>query len=207
MPGRRPTQGARRRPGRPPGSANTRAEVLAAARAEFADRGYDGATIRGIARRAGVDPSLVHHYLGTKEQVFVAAMELPFEPAQAIPEVLASGVEELGERLTRFFLSVWEDPVRRAPFVAMLSSAMTHERAAAMLRQFVTRALVARLAGHLEVPDRTLRIEAAVAQLLGVAVLRYVVRVEPLASADVEAVVALIAPTLQRYLVADGPLP
>ncbi len=196
----------RRRPGRPAGSTDTRTVVVAAAREEFAEHGYDAATIRGIARRAGVDPALVHHYLGSKEQIFVAAMDLPFEPGAALPEVLAPGLDGLGERVTRFFFSVWEDPARRAPFLAMLRSAMTHERAAAMLRQFVMRALLARIAAELDLPDRELRLEAAAGQLVGIALLRYVVRVEPLASADVELVVALVAPVVQRYLSEDGQL-
>jgi len=190
-----------RRPGRRPGSTDSRGEILAAARQLFAERGYDGATIRGIAQAAGVDAALVHHFFGTKEQVFVAAMELPFQPAEVLPQLLASGRrEELGERLVRLFLTVWRDPTGRAPVLALLRSATTNEQAAGMMRQFVTATLLGRLADSLQVPR--LRITAAAAQLVGVVMLRYVIGVEPLASAGEEEIVRLIAPTIQRYL--DG---
>jgi AcrR family transcriptional regulator len=194
-PGAVPARRGRRR-----GGGDTRAEILAAARAEFAAKGYDGASVRGIARAAGVDPALVHHYFGTKEQVFVTALQLPFDPSEVVPRLVAGTPEELGERIVRFFLSVWERPDARAPFLTLLGAAMTNEPAAAMLRGFVTSTLLQRIAASLHAPDAGLRVTAAVGQLLGVGVVRYVVRVEPLASASVDEVVALVAPTVQRYL-------
>ena len=192
---------ARRGPGRRPGAADTRGEILDAARAEFAARGYDGATMRGIARTAGVDAALVHHYFGGKEQVFVAAMELPFDPAAALPMVLAGDPAQIGERFTRFFLSIWSDADARGPFLALLRSASTSEGAAAMLRSFVEQALLGRVVAQLPPsPDRPLRMTLAASQLLGMALMRYVVQVEPLASASEDDVVALVAPALQRYL-------
>jgi AcrR family transcriptional regulator len=192
---------ARRGPGRRPGAADTRGEILAAARTEFADNGYDGATIRGIARAAGVDPALVHHYFGAKEQVFVAAMELPFDPSVELPKVLSGDPARLGERATRFFLSIWSNADSRAPFLALLRSATTSEAAAAMLRSFVASALIRRVAAGVgEVPDRELRIALSASHLLGLALLRYVIKVEPLASASDDEVVAIVAPTVQRYL-------
>ncbi|RJK96063.1 TetR family transcriptional regulator [Vallicoccus soli] len=189
------------RRGRRAGGVDTRGAILAAARQEFAAHGYDRASVRGIARAAGVDPSLVHHYFdGGKEQVFLAAMELPVDPATAVPALVAGPHDGLGERLVRFMLSVWGDPRSRTPFLALLRSATTSEAGALLLRQFVTRALLARIAATLDLPDRELRVEAAAAQLVGLALLRYVVRVEPLASASDDEVVALVAPTVQRYL-------
>ncbi len=186
------------RTGRRPGATETRAEILDAARRLFGEKGYDAATIRGIAREAQVDPALVHHFFGTKEQVFVAAMELPFEPAEALPRVLEGGIDGAGERAVRFFLSIWRDPDGRAPFLALLRGAATNEQAAAMMREFISAALLGRVAEELDVPR--LRITAAASQLIGLAMLRYVVGVEPLASADEEAVVAMVAPAVQRYL-------
>lgn len=187
------------RPGRRPGRSHTRGELLDAARALFAEKGYEGATIRAIAARAGVDAALVHHFFGTKEQVFVAAMELPVEPARLIPAVISSGPrEEIGERMVRLFLTIWGSPASRAPFVAMIRSAMTHEEAARMIREFLSSALLDRVADSLQVPK--LRITAVAAQMVGVVMLRYVLNVEPLASASDEEIVELIAPTLQRYL-------
>jgi AcrR family transcriptional regulator len=191
----------RRGPGRRPGGGDTRGEILAAARQQFATLGYDGATIRGIARAAGVDPALVHHYFGGKEQVFVAALELPFDPTVVLPRLVSGDPAALGERFTRFFLSIWSNPGTRAPFLALLRSATTSEAAAAMLRSFVARVLLARIAAGLDdVPDRELRITLSASHLLGVALLRYVIKVEPLASATDDEVVAIVAPTIQRYL-------
>jgi len=195
-----PPKARPRGPGRRPGSADTRGEILVAARTEFATKGYDGATIRGIARAADVDPALVHHYFGGKEQVFVAAMELPFDPSVMLPTILAQGVDGMGERLVRQFLAVWGDPDSRAPFLAMLRSATTSEPAAAMLRSFVSEALLRRVVAGLDVPDAELRASLAAAHLVGLALLRYVVRIPPLAAASEDEIVAIVAPTVQRYL-------
>lgn len=189
------------RTGRRPGSSGTRAAIVDAARRLFGEKGYEGATIRGIAREAGVDPALVHHFFGGKESVFVAAMQFPFEPSARLPGVLEGPPDELGERVVRFFLSVLDDPAGRDSFLVILRSATTHETAAAALREFVTEALVSRVAGTSGAPR--FRVEAAAAQLVGLAFLRHVMRVEPLASADEETIVATVAPTVQRYLL-DG---
>lgn len=179
---------------------DTRATILDAARLAFSERGYDAVTVRGIAADAGVDAALVHHYFGTKEAVFVAALQLPFDPAVAAPSVLAGDPAQLGERLVRLLLSVWSAPETRAPLLVLLRSATTNEQAATLLREFVTRALLGRIAPALEGPDRELRLAGAAAQLVGLALLRYVIRVEPLASASDDEVVALVAPQVQRYL-------
>jgi AcrR family transcriptional regulator len=190
-----------RRPGRRSGPTESRGEILAAARRLFAERGYDGATMRAIAQQAGVDAALVHHFFGTKEQVFVAALELPFQPADVLPQMIAAGPRsEVGERFVRLFLTLWREPQGRAPVLALMRSAATNEQAAEMVRQFVTSALLGRLADLLGVPR--LRILAAASQLVGLVMLRYVIGVEPLASAGEEEIVQLIAPAIQRYL--DG---
>jgi AcrR family transcriptional regulator len=188
------------RSGRRPGSADTRGLILEAARTAFAAGGYESTTIRGIATAAGVDPALVHHYFGTKEAVFVAALEFPFDPGTMIPTVLAGPREALGERLVRTLLAIWAEPAGREPVLALLRSAMTNEAAATMLREFLTRALVGRLAALLGPPDAELRGAVTGSQLVGLALVRYVVRLEPLASATDDEVVALVAPTIQRYL-------
>jgi AcrR family transcriptional regulator len=173
--------------------------VLAAARALFAEKGYDAATIRGIAAEAGVDAALVHHFFGSKDKVFVAAMQLPLQPAEIIPSVLEAGPrEEVGERLVRFFLRIWDDPQTRAPFLALLRSAVTQERAAKMFREFVAAALLGPVADRLQVPR--LRITVAAAQLVGIVMLRHVLELEPMASAEQEEIVDLVAPAIQRYL-------
>jgi AcrR family transcriptional regulator len=193
------TAPARRGPGRPADGGDRRTAILSAAREQFAATGYAAASVRGIARQAGVDPALVHHYFGTKEQVFVAAMKLPFQPGEMLPQVLAGDPDGLGERLVRLFLGAWDSPEFRAPMLGMLRSAMTGEQGAAMLREFVGSALIGRVAEALG-PVDPLRVQAAAAQMVGVVILRHVIRLEPLASASVDDVVALIAPTVQRHL-------
>ncbi|MEV6652605.1 TetR family transcriptional regulator [Streptomyces sp. NPDC051219] len=180
-----------------------RERILAAARTEFAERGYDKTSVRGIAKAAGVDPALVHHYFGTKDEVFAAAIEVSFEPALVIPAVLGEGTEGIGERLARYFIGVWENPATRAPLLAIIRSALTHEAAAKVLRGFVLRRLLERVAADLKVPDPKFRAELAASHMIGIAILRYVIKVEPLASADPEDIVAMVAPTLQRYLTQD----
>ncbi|MEU7075032.1 TetR family transcriptional regulator [Streptomyces narbonensis] len=199
------TDPAPRRRGRPsrteedsgPGA---RERILEAARAQFAERGYDKASVRGIAKAAGVDPALVHHYFGTKDEVFAAAIEVSFEPALVVPAILGGPREAIGERLARFFIGVWENPVSRAPLLAIVRSALTHEAAAKVLRTFVLRRLLERIAAELDVPEPSLRAELAASHMIGIVILRYVIQVEPLASADPEEIVAQVAPTLQRYL-------
>jgi AcrR family transcriptional regulator len=186
------------RPGRRPGPSQTREAVLGAARNLFAERGYEKTTIRAIGRAADVDPALVHHFFGTKEQVFIAAMAFPFDPDDLIREVISGPREGVAQRLVRFFLSVWRDPEARAPFVAILRSATTNEQAAAMLREFISSALLARVAQTLRLPR--LRVEAAAAQLVGIALVRYVVGIEPLASAPEDEIVALVTPVIEYYL-------
>ena len=190
----------RRGPGRPADGGDRRALILAAAREEFAGKGYDGASVRGIARSAEVDPALVHHYFGTKERVFVAAMELPVAPAELVPQILDGPADRLGERLVRTFLGMWARPDFRAPMLGMLRSAMTGEQGAAMLREFVGSALLGRIAAAVG-PVDPLRLQAAAAQMVGVVILRHVVRIEPMASASEDDLVALVAPAVQRYLV------
>jgi AcrR family transcriptional regulator len=195
-----PRRASRRgRTGRRPGGPDTRGEILTAARTEFGERGYDGASIRAIATRSRVDPALVHHYFGTKEQLFLATMEIPFVPSDIAEQIVTGPVESIGERAVRTFLQIWGDPMKRAPVLALLRSAMTHDLAAALLRQFASRVMLARVVGKLTIPDRELRVEAAVSQLVGIAILRYVVKIEPLASISDDDLVVLVGPVIQRY--------
>ncbi len=190
------------RAGRRPGPTATREEILAAARRLFGERGYDGTTIRAIAAGAGVNPALLHHYFGTKERVFVAALEFPVNPSELLPMLLEGPREECGERIARMLLTLWSASETREPFLALLRSAMTNENAARMLRQFIGTAVLGPVAEALGVPR--LRITAAAGQMIGLALLRYVIRIEPLASAAVEEVVALVAPAIQRHLDGEG---
>jgi AcrR family transcriptional regulator len=191
------------RTGRRAGSSGSREKILAAARSRFATDGYDGASIRGIAGEAGVDPALVRHFFGSKEHLFVEAMEFPLDPAEAMPRLLEAGVDGLGERLATFFFEVWDAP--DSPFVALMRSVTESEKAAQMLRQFISREVFGRLATTLNLDDPQLRASLAGSHLVGLAFMRYVVRLEPVASMDRDRLARYVAPALQRYLT-PGPL-
>jgi AcrR family transcriptional regulator len=187
------------RTGRRPGITATRERILAAARERFADAGWDGTTIRAIAAEAAVDPALVLHYFGSKEGVFRAAIEFPLDPATVVPRLLAPGLDGLGERMVRFFIDVWDSPDGR-PLLSVIRSAVTSEQAAQLLREFISREMLGRVAAVLEVDQPRLRASLAGSQLVGLAMIRYVVKLEPIASADPETLATWAGPTLQRYL-------
>jgi hypothetical protein len=130
-------------------------------------------------------------------------MQLPFDPAQIIPALLAPGTDGLGERIVRFFLGIWDSPEAVSPFLGLLRGAMTHDRSAAMLREFVTSAIFGRVTVALDVERPQLRANLVASQLIGLAFARYILKVEPLASTAGEEVVAGVAPTIQRYLTGD----
>jgi len=199
-----PPDGARRR-GRRPAGEDRRGAIVAAARAEFGARGFDGTTLRGVARAAGVDARLVHHYFDGKDALFVAAFELPARPQQLLEAVLGPDVDRIGERLVRMFTTVWDTPDGRQRIVALLSAASASEAGARMLREFLAREVFGRIVARLGGDDPELRAALAASQMMGLGVARYVVRLEPLASADADLVVALVGPTLQHYL--TGALP
>lgn len=193
------------RTGRRAGNSGARDAILEAARASFTANGYDGATIRDVARRARVDPALVHHYFGTKRQLFAAAVDLPVDPRPVIAAIVAGDRDTVGVRLARTFLSVWDAETNRSPMVALIRSATSNEQAATMLREFITREIFGNVTAGLEVPQPQLRASLAASQMMGVALLRYVLRMEPLASLPGDRLADIIGPTLQRYLTGDLP--
>lgn len=194
---------ARRSPGRRPGGPDTRGEILAAARESFANKGFDGTSLRGVARAAGVDAALVHHYFDGKEGLFVASMSLPVDPRTIAAQVWAGPVEEVGERLVRTFLTVWDGPESRAPMQALLRSAVGSENIAHLIRDALARLIFGPVSALVEAPDAQLRISLVASQLVGLAMGRYVLELEPLAKAPADDIVAKVAPTIQRYLTDD----
>jgi AcrR family transcriptional regulator len=202
------------RSGRRGGDSGTREAILAAARARFGDLGYDRATIRGIAADAGVDAALVHHFYGTKDRLFAAAMRLPVNPREVLAEALAPGSrgqqQSLGEHLLRTVLGVWEVAEIRSTFLGLLRSAPTSEQAVVMLREFLAGAILGPLtaAASQAAPgaggkDPGYRAALVASQVLGLGLTRYVLEVEPLAQASSEELIAAIAPNLDRYLSGD----
>jgi AcrR family transcriptional regulator len=156
-------------------------------------------TIRGIAAQAKVDPALVLHYFDSKDGMFRAAIEFPVHPAEFIPRLLAPGLDGLGNRLVGFFLETWDSPTG-SPLLGLIRSIVGNEEAAEIMREFVTREVLGRIAQALELDHPELRASLVGSQLVGLAMLRYVVKVEPLASASPDDIVAWLGPTLQLYL-------
>ena len=192
------SSGAARR-GRRPGAPDTRADILEAARALFAEQGFRRTTIRAVAGAAGVDPALVHHYFGSKDDLCVAALALPVDPRQVIGPALAGGIERAGERLVRALLSVWDDPAYRPHLLALVRGALEPEGHRLLSEGFLP-AVVLPAAGVLGVDQPERRMALVASQVAGLILLRYVLEAEPLASMPPEAVVASVGPTVQRYL-------
>lgn len=190
------------RTGRRPGAADTRSEILAVARRQFTANGYDGTTIRGIAADAGVDPALVHHYFGAKDDLFIAALDLPVNPADVIPGLVAEGVDGLGERMVRTMVTVW-DSSDVNPVLMLLRSVAAGGITTRPMHDFLRRNVLWPLITALDMPDGELRASLAASQFTGLALVRYVIRLEPLASASPADVARLIGPNVQRYLTGD----
>ncbi|MFC3994547.1 TetR family transcriptional regulator [Nocardiopsis sediminis] len=191
------------RTGRRPGATRTRDQILSAAREQFAELGFGGATIRGIARAAEVDPALVHHFFGSKEDVFVAAMRLPYNPATVIREILAQAGPDPAPSVLRGLLRIWDAPETQATMVGLIRSAVADDRTARVIRDFLSDMVVQQVSAELGVPP--LRATAAASQLLGLIVLRYVLRIEPVASAGHEDIVREYSPALGALIGAAAP--
>jgi AcrR family transcriptional regulator len=196
------TRGAGRS-GRRPGEGGTRGVILEAARLEFAELGYDRATIRGIAARAAVDPALVLHYFAAKEKLFAAALTARAEPGEVVRRVMRERPGDMGATVVRTFLDTWEPEETRAPLVAMVRSAMTNEVALRLVREYLGERVFGPITEALGAPDARLRATLVGTQLIGLAMARYIAGIEPLASAPREVLVTALGPTIQRYLTGD----
>ena len=192
--------------GRRPGTTTTRDAILTAARELFASRGYEGTTIRGIATDAGVDPALVHHFFGSKDDLFLAVLEVPETVMAGIPPLITGDPENAGEHLTRFYLRLYESPDTRAAMLTAIRSAVAQEQAARVLREVITARLFAAVREVL--PDRAeLRMSLAMSHLTGLAIGRYVLGVPPVSELPIDDIVTWVGPTIQRYLTGPPPGP
>lgn len=189
-----------KRRGRPRGGSNARDRIIVAATEEFGELGYDGATMRGIAGRAGVDSALLHHYFGTKADLFTAAVDVPIRPDVDIPALLAAEHADFGTHLVRYVLEQWEKPAMRRRGVVLLRTALGNRLTTPLLAGFLERELLGRIAAQLDVPDAELRASLVASQIAGLLITRYVVQFEPIAAASVDELVERIGPTIQRYL-------
>lgn len=191
--------------GRRSGSPDTRSEILEAAKSVFAEVGYDRATMRAIAATAAVDPSLIHHYFGNKEQLFAASIDLPLPASEVIRTVFAQAApDEVGRHLAETFFAVWEQAEARESLLGILRTAMGGEdQAVTAFRQFLTSAVLDQIAPLVHRDDARLRALLMASHLVGVAMTRYVVRLEPIASAPIDQIVDLIGPRIQSYIDGD----
>ena len=182
--------------------------VLNAARAAFASRGYAVTTVKSVAAAAGVAPAVVKSLYANKERLFTAAMRLPFDPADAVPELLAPGLEGMGERLVRLTLALVSDDAVRRDLVRVLRSdaaagAATDGSSVDQLRamtEFMSASVLDRVVAALGVPDARLRGSVVSSYLMGIVMSRYVVKMEALASASDDDIVAMVGPAVQALL-------
>jgi len=180
--------------------------VLDAARAAYAARGYLGTTLKGVAAASGVAPDVLRRYYDDREALFVAAMRLPIDPSTSIAQLLAPGMDGLGDRLVRVTLRLLDDDQTREQLTQLMTAGAGAVSATSSLREFLDSAVVDRVAGALGVPDARLRVSLAMSYLIGVAASRYVLRMEPLASATEDQVVAMVGPAVQAALTTPIPM-
>ncbi|QIS02594.1 TetR family transcriptional regulator [Nocardia brasiliensis] len=197
-PGDRPARSGRR-----PGQSGAREAILAAARARFAEAGFDKTSIRAVAADAGVDPALVHHYFGTKQELFGAVVQLPVNPEHTLTAVDAAPLDRLGETILRAVLTVWDSPAG-AGVVAMVRSIIAGGDTS-LARSFILEVVLERVRLRIATPDDDGRLRVALvgSQMIGLLMARKIVGIEPMASAPPETLITAIAPTLQRYLTGE----
>lgn len=192
------------RAGRRPGEAVTRRAIIEAARAAFLEKGYAATTIRGVARQAEVDPALIYHYFGDKPGLFVALLDLPADPRQIRTQSSRGGFS--GAKLVERFLAQWEtDPKRPGQsFVTVAQAMSSSPEVARCMREFLAERVWSAplVEPHAETSEGVQALVAA--QLMGTAWVRYIMRIEPLASASRQEVAAMVGPVIDRLL-AGGP--
>ncbi|WP_420843913.1 TetR/AcrR family transcriptional regulator [Lentzea albidocapillata] len=192
-----------KRRGRRAAGEDTKAALVAAAREVFVEKGYDGATVRAIAAKAGVDAAMVNHWFGGKEGLFAqSVLQLPFDPAEILKRILDGPAEEAGERIVRTFVTVW-DATGGGTFAALIRSVTSQPEVAGALKSFLINAIFKNVLTALDAEQHELRATLCATQMVGLGIVRYVVQFEPLASTDLETVVRTVAPNLQRYLTGD----
>jgi AcrR family transcriptional regulator len=196
---------AQRQPkvGRRPGNQDTRGQIIAAARHAFAARGFAGASMRGIAAEAGVDAALIHHYFESKQQLFLATVALPLELPRMVEQVAAGDRNDLGERLVRTVLGVWDSELQPS-LVAAIRTALTDPALTRSVGEFLTLEVIGHVLRSDDLPpgEANRRAGLVASQVLGLLMGRYVLRLPALVNRQTEDLVAEIGPTVQRYV--DG---
>ncbi|MCX2955042.1 TetR family transcriptional regulator [Lentzea sp. NEAU-D7] len=192
-----------KRRGRRAAGEDTKAALVAAAREVFVEKGYDGATVRAIAAKAGVDAAMVNHWFGGKEGLFAqSVLQLPFDPAEVLKRVLDGPVDEAGQRIVRTFVTVW-DATGGGTFAALLRSVTSQPEVAGALKSFLVNAIFKNVLVEIGSEQHELRATLCATQMIGLGIVRYVLQFEPLASTDAETVARTVGPNLQRYLTGE----
>ncbi len=188
--------------GRRPGAPDTRTEVLDAARTSFAEKGFRSTTIRAVASSAGVDPALVHHYFGTKDDLFIAALEIPVDPREVLAPVVAAGPDGAGERLLRTILGTWDDPALQPGLLAIARSLIGDDSRGLVRKAFIP-VVVGPVLAALVTDQPEVRIPLVASQIAGLVLTRYVLAVPQMVAMPPEDLVARMGPVLQHYLTGD----
>lgn len=197
----------RKRPGRPPGPSDTRDRILSSARELFARNGIDNTSIRAVASGAGVDPALVHHYFGTKTQLFAAAIHIPIDPMTIIGPLREVPVDQIGHVLPTLLLPIWDSDIGKG-FIATLRSVLGGGSAElSMVRSFLQEVIGAEVGSRVDNPPGTgrIRVQFVASQLVGIVMARYILQLEPFTSLPVQQIADTVGPNLQRYLTGDLP--
>lgn len=199
------TTPGRRRPGRPAGNSDTRDRILDKARELFARNGIKSTSIRAVAAAAGVDSALVHHYFGTKEQLFAAAVHIPIDPMDVIGPLREVPVEELGHRIPSILLALWDSEIG-ASFIATLRSVLAGSEVN-LFRTFIQDVIGVEVGSRVDDPPGTglIRVQLVASQLVGIIMARYILELEPFTSLPAQQIADIVAPNLQRYLTGELP--
>jgi AcrR family transcriptional regulator len=195
----------RRRPGRPAGTSDTRERILANARELFAQNGIDKTSIRAVAAAAGVDPALVHHYYGTKQQLFAAAIHIPIDPMEILTPLRETPVEQIGYELPKLLLPLWDSELGKG-FIATIRSLLAGAEVS-LIRSFLQEVITVEVGTRVDNPPGSgpIRVQFVASQLVGVVIARYILELDPFKSLPVEQIAETIGPNLQRYLTGDLP--
>jgi AcrR family transcriptional regulator len=196
----------RRRPGRPAGTSDTRERILASARELFSRNGIDKTSIRAIAADAGVDPALVHHYYGTKQQLFAAAIHIPIDPMDILRPLRETPVDEIGHKLLRVLVPVWDSELGKG-FIATIRSALAGRTEVNLVRSFLQEVIAVEVGSRVDIPPGSgrLRVQFVASQLVGVVMARYILELDPFKTLSAQQLAETIGPNLQRYLTGDLP--
>jgi len=185
--------------GRRPGVHDTKEKIITAARTLFADKGFDRTSIRHIAALADVDPALVMHYFGTKQQLFMESMLPLFEGPRLLPNAMQGDITTIGNRLATFFVTMISEQATQNLILGLFRSISSEERAAVMAREFIQGGIIEHVEPFLPGPNKKLQANLLGAQLVGIFVARLIIKAEPIASSSPEELITYLAPRLQSH--------